>query len=370
MTPSSHADGRPAAWPLLLAASLVLTLLTLALFLLVPRFEATGPLLSPLPPGGLELVSTDDGTGSRADFTLARSPGSHVRVEALAGARDIARQPAIWHQGRIVLLQVDNQGKPRWNLPHVVARLSGTREQGLWRETFALEPGTAGLLLRLEILQTTGTLAVPLVRVIPLREAAGFRRAALFLAACWSLTALGWTAWALARVRAGARRVGLAWLLAAPVLVLSVLPPTATAPIREGAARNVGVVADVATVVRGEEAGLSANLFALSKLGHVAAWLVVGGVFLLARGQRPVVVALAAAVGLGTIAELLQHFSPNRTPGLSDAMLNAGCATLGVLMVLAALAGWRGVRGRRASAPAGRRPGAQTAGSRPCAAPP
>lgn len=338
MTPSSAVETGPPAWPLLLAATVTAVALTLLLYLWVPRFEPSGEVIVPLPPGGLAMSSTDAATPTRADVALPLPAASHLRIEAVAATRDIARQPAIWRQGRVVLLQVADDGRPRWNLPHVVLRLSGSHPERRFTETFAVEAGSASLLLRLEVLETTGDLDVRSVRIEPLGEAAGFRRSAAWLAGVWTLLAFGWSTWAIARFRAGARRIGLAWLVAVPVLVLSVLPPTTTAPLREGAARNVGVVADVATVVQGDEAGLSANLFALSKLGHVVAWLTIGALFLWARGRRPAVVAIGAAIGFGIVAELLQHFSPNRTPDMFDALLNGTCALAGALAMLGLLA--------------------------------
>ncbi len=340
MTSSAADRGLPAA-PVLLAATVLLTFLTLLHFHGTPRFQAAGPNETFLS-GEATRLSGTEGTGlpDRAEFRYVLGDAPFVRVSARLTARGIVRGRQRWQQGRLIAVQLFGNGRPRFDLPHVVARLSGDRAAGRHASTVRVERGSRTLLLRAEVLGTSGGLDIAHLRVQPLTERPGFAAGSDFIISCWLLLGLGISFWVVQALRRGTYRPALAYVVAAPALVLSVLPATATAPLRLGVAHRVDLSGLADATGRAAEAALSTNLFSLAKAGHVVMFATVGLAFAVALGRGHMARAMGLAAGFGMVAEMLQLFSPNRTASLFDVGLNLTSAVGGVLIATVALHLW------------------------------
>ncbi|MDF1719470.1 MAG: VanZ family protein [Minwuia sp.] len=349
MMTSSVADrGLPAA-PLLLAATVLLTFLTLLHFHGPPRFQADGTGTTYLASEVRSLSGADgDDTPDSIEFTHDLGNAQFVRVSAMLAASDIVQGRRRWQQGRLIAVQLFANDRPRYDVPHVVARLSGDRSMRAHAATFRVERGSAQLLLRAEVLATTGFLRVRYLQVQPLIERPGFTAGSNFIISCWVLLALGISFWVFSGLRQRRFRPALAYAVAAPALLLSILPATATAPLRLGVARRVDLSGAVDASGRAAEAALSSNLFSLAKTGHVVMFTAVGLAFALAMGRGRAMQALGLALGFGLVAEMLQMFSSNRTASLFDVGLNLSSAIGGILIATCGLYFWhRLVSGRQ-----------------------
>ena len=356
MTRCSDAEGAAAAagWKaLLLGGALLLTALTVLNFLALERYQPTGPAIALLPQGGVTLVNDDPGRIERADFAVPLPPETaFVRIRAIAEADGIAPGRRPWQRGRIVFVKRDADGKGRWDLPHVVALLKGDTGREIHEAVFAASRSADRLELRIELLRATGRLGVAAATATPMREAPGFRPAANFLAGAWLLLAITVSVWALRRVRRRRWLIGLCWLVGAVALGLSVAPGEATSPARTVAVHTVDLVASRSAGAKEKQAALSANNFSIAKAGHVLMFFCVGIAFALARGRSGPVRIFLLAAAFAALCEMMQLFSPNRSPALFDLMLNVGSASAGYWIGLAALALlWRlapALRGDRA----------------------
>lgn len=347
MTTSSAADpGLPAA-PLLIGATLLLVCLTLLQFHGMPRFQPAGQPVTYPETGPVRLqVSAAETSPGRIEIMHPRTGEDFVRIEAQLAATAIARGKRPWQQGRLVAIQVGPEGRQRMDLPHVVARLNGDRASRVYHATFRMAKDTVGVLLRAEILRTTGTLDLQGLRLQPLTERPGFSGGSRFIAGGWLLLALMISSWVVLSGWHRRWRPGLVYLVAAPTLMLSVAPAAVTAPLRLGIARNLDVAGMAGETGRAAEAALSTNLFSLAKAGHVAMFATVGATMVLAIGWRRTAsarrffLALGLSACFGLVAEMLQLFSPNRTATLLDVSINLVSATGGVLIATLALLIW------------------------------
>lgn len=347
MTTSSAADpGLPAA-PLLIGATLLLICLTLLHFHGMPRFQPAGQLVTYLETGPVRLqVSAAETSPGRIEIMHPRRGETFVRVEARLAATAIARGERRWQQGRLVAIQVGPNGRLRVDLPHVVARLNGDRASRVYRATFRMAEDTVAVLLRAEILRTTGTLDLQGLRLQPLAERPGFSGGSRFIAGGWLLLALMISVWVFGSGWHRRWRPGLVYVVAAPTLLLSIAPAAVTAPLRLGVARNLDLAGMAGESGRAAEAALSTNLFSLAKVGHVAMFATVGAVMVLAigwrrsGGARRLFLTLALSACFGLVAEMLQLFSPNRTATLFDVSINLISGTGGVLIATLGLLIW------------------------------
>ncbi|MDF1734407.1 MAG: VanZ family protein [Minwuia sp.] len=352
MTTSSAADrGLPAA-PVLIGVTLLLVCLTLLHFHGMPRFQPAGQALDYLESGPVRLDAGEgDPIPARMEVTHQRRGEAFVRFEARLAATAIARGPRRWQQGRLVAIQIGPGGQLRVDLPHVVARLNGDRPGRIYRATFRMAEDTVAVLLRAEILRTTGQLDLLALRLQPLAERPGFSGGSLFIGGCWLLLALMISGWVFRSGWYHRWRPGLVYLVAAPTLLLSVAPAAVTAPLRLGVARNLDLAGMVGETGRAADAALSTNLFSLAKAGHVLMFAAVGAVAMLAigwrceRGLRSLLQALGFSACFGLVAEMLQLFSPNRTATLFDVSINLSSGTGGVLVAALVLLFWN--RSRR-----------------------
>ncbi len=334
MTSSAADRGLPAA-PVLLATTVLLTLLTLLHFHGTPRFQASGPGMVYLTGAPEPLSATD--ASDRVEFRYDLGDAAFVKVSGWLAAQDIVQGRRSWQQGRLIAVQQYANDRARYDLPHVVARLHGDRPARSYSATFRVERGSRHLLLRAEMLGTGGLLRVGRLRVQPLSERPGFAAGSVFIIGCWILLGLAISGWVLLSLLRHRYRLVLAYAVAAPALVLSILPATMTAPLRLGVARRVDLSGAMEATGRAAEAALSTNLFSLAKAGHVVMFTAVGLAFAVALGRGHVARALGLAVGFGLVAEMLQLFSPNRTATLFDAGLNLASGIAGVLVATAAL---------------------------------
>ncbi|WP_417515092.1 VanZ family protein [Minwuia sp.] len=316
--------------PVLIAAAVLLTLLTVLNFFVLDRYAVAGGTVSVLPAGGVVLTNDAPDGIARREFPVPLDPDMQfIRLTAVAEGFDIVPGGRAWHRGRIVFLRSDPQGRHIWDLPHVVALLKGNPVRWTFTEIFRSDREASALTARLELLKATGTLKVYSLTATPMREAHGFRAALNALLAGWIALGLGASWWVWRRVRRGRWLTGLAWLVCAPVLILSVLPADTTAAAGAVAVKAVDLVASETATVQEKTAAVSSNMFSIAKLGHVIMFLGVGFAIGLARGRSSTVGIWLLAVGYACLCEMLQLYSPNRAPAGFDLMLNSVSATAG-----------------------------------------
>jgi VanZ family protein len=316
--------------PVLVGVAVLLVVLTLLNFFVLDRYVASGNAVAVLPDAQLVVTNDDPAAIVRHDLPIALDGvNGFVEVVAVAEGFDIAPGNRPWHRGRIVFLREGAEGDLLWDVPHVVALLKGNPIRWTFAQVFRGDERAGSLLARVEMLKATGTLKVYSLTATPMAEAHGFRAAANGLTAGWLVLALATTFWCWQRVRQRRWLIAVAWLVATPALVLSVLPAKATSPARAVAVEAIDLVSSENASTKEKEAAVSANMFSIAKSGHVIMFFCVGFFIMLARGHAPFLAILLLAVGFAGLCEMLQLFSPNRAPAGFDLMLNTVSAGVG-----------------------------------------
>lgn len=319
----------------LIAAATMLTVLTAMNFLGLSRYDVSGPSISVLGPDGIALVNDDPAAIERRDFALnLPAAKGFIRISAVAEGFDIAPGPRPWQRGRIVFLRHDADARALWDIPHVLALLKGNPVRWTFSSVFRGDDRARTMSARIELLKATGTLKVYRLTATPMRESHGFRAVASALMAGWAALAIAVSWWTMGRLRQRRWLIGLAWLVGATALVLSVLPAQTTSPARSVAVEAIDLVSSNTATEKEREAAVSANMFSIAKSGHVVMFFLVGGFVALARGRSSGTAIVLIAVGFAGLCEMLQLFSPNRGASGFDLMLNMVSAGAGAVLVL------------------------------------
>lgn len=325
---------QPDRWgPFLFGCVLLMVLLTALNFLVLDRYQPAGEAVHVLPPEGLTVENRDRQKIVRHDIPVRLAdPRGFVKIEAVAEGFDIRAGERPWQRGRIVFLRQSLKGDHYWDIPHVVALLKDNPVRWRFTQVFGGDSRAAYLSMRIELLKASGLLKVYSLTATPMREAHGFRAVANGLTAAWLILGLAVSFWCWRRAWHGRWLIGLAWLVAAPALVLSVLPAKATNPARMVAVEAIDLVASDHASEKEKEAAVSANSFSIAKSGHVIMFMCVGFFIMLARGRSAFAAILLLAAGYAGLCEMLQLFSPNRAPAGLDLLLNMVSACVGAVL--------------------------------------
>lgn len=144
-----------------------------------------------------------------------------VLVEGRCRAQEVRRGEYSYQTGRILLVSIDETGRPRWDVAHVAVALRGSREWHAFRRRFVLSPEAASLRLMVHHGGVGGTIETDGLSVRPQR---------VNPSAGWVFT--GWGGiWGIAlfitatRLRLARRRGGGAVMAVAAAIVVGMLVP-------------------------------------------------------------------------------------------------------------------------------------------------
>ncbi len=320
---------------LLLGGAILLTVLTLLNVFGMPRYQPVGDPIDVLIDGPLTLKNDNPQDIVRHDFDLPLPPNAdYFRIVAIAEGFDIVPGRYGWHRGRIVLLQRDRSGDFLWDLPHVIALMRDNPVKWAYESTILADEQTQGLTVRLELLKATGRMTITRVTVQSMQDAPGFLPTQLFLLIGWALLLATAGVWIVLNLAARRWIVLPLALVTATALFFSVVPAKFAAPVKAVAVTSVDLVSSDKATAKEKTAATADNYFSIAKSGHVLMFIGVGLVFGLARGNASVAGVGLTALFFAALCEMLQLYSPNRSPAGFDLMLNTVSATVGYLLAL------------------------------------
>jgi len=380
--------------------------LILVFFALYDPFEATGPNLVPeadfepsawaqgMPSGRVEMSALarwrDDagheGSGGleigagrgRVEWVLENpTDASHVRVSGRLRVVGVKPGSYPWSLARLVLFWRDEHGRSRWDYPHIIAQLSGTRDWGRYEATLKIPPAARSGHLVVQHVGSSGWLFVDDLQVLAARQKPIFPWLRHVLLALWCTTFL-YALWELAPWR---RRGGLVVVGLAVAIVVGVAAPaesfehlvrwqgkvlgliddafesmTASAPEAHSQTTDVrpqalpkppAASARLAPVLAGP-VELAGAVDKLKKSGHAVLFGLLGLTAALSYlGTQPRVSPFGLAMVLLLFAaatELLQFTVADRGPNISDWTIDALGLTASLIVagpLLSAAAWWR-----------------------------
>lgn len=362
----------------------LLSVATLVLFGLLDRYNVRGPELLVNPAGqhgfggwvatpGTGSVETDgevvrlanpdpDGSVALSQLIPAIRAPSYVRVALEYRLRDVSTGLAPWERLRVIMVQRNAEGVPRWELPHTVVLDRGDAEWQQAERIFWISRRTHGMEFRIQLNKASGLVEVRDLTVRTMQEKDGFGTLRYILFMSW-LVAWVWVVVPILSQRRYKWRAVLAMLVGLGILGGSLTPHTARQILREKIGFDSGWVESrqahkeqqqqaqeevkpqpppppAAAVVSAGNPSLI--WYAVQKSGHFTLFVLLSVAVFWARPRTPVLPIVACLLSYAMIAELLQLFAEERTPQVSDAGLNVAGVLLGVLVVLA----WRALRRR------------------------
>ena len=338
----SGPEARAIALPVL--ATVVLILLTIAVFTFVPRYSAHGqPVLANADftdgfggwaidglitlhesePGRIVLHNRDPARSAHLRSTIVLPPGDrHLRLSADLAADRVKPGPEAWQTARIYLVQVGADGAYLWQTTHHLVQLVGTTLPETVSAVFDVPDSTPSVMLGIELSHATGRLEVGNLQLELVEESALFRLAATLLIGGWSLLVF-WVVMRLYRgVRSTSIRIGL-------VLAIGLLGAGLFAP---ALARSHLTMALFSAV------GL--DFFGSDIAGHALAFTLLALLVRLGRPRDPWLLHLSCWLLVGVATETLQLFAAGRAPQVADLLMDAIGAGLGLTLAEAGRKLW------------------------------
>ncbi len=335
---------------------------TVAFFVLAPRYQPTGPDLLSNPgfqngfagwriDGPASSVTAGQGVVSLANDDTSQQIGLRqtvvlpegvraVRLHGESAANRLRAGTKQWHSARIYIVPNDAAGSPLWDS---ILVLESFRRDGGWRaqETVLEVPeGPPSVTVGLQLAWTSGEMHVRGLSLVPVAIAPFAAPVERSLMAAWAvaLIAVGWRLW----------RAFPDWrerlTLAVPVgLALGgiLMPQEIKQPI-------VNALLGPGDPMSGRSPEGPGGIFAPVPVEAYAHYLMFALMALLLRRLRPAESGLAHATGfalLAAVSEVLQFFSVGRTPRIVDWLIDMGGVATGFL-IAALIRRWR-FRARR-----------------------
>jgi len=338
--------------------TLALTVASLLLFFLFERFEPVGePWLRPAAvtladgwdvqaDGTGEVSLGSEGARLRADrpqdgpllrrrFVLP--PGTEfVRVRAELAVEAVRRGPLPWQGVRIVLVQLDDQGRHQWDLPHLADVANGSQHGRSVTQEFWISRAARALELRAELRQATGEFLVRELWLEPVQEVEAFGTVRHMLFLCWVSLWL-WLVVPLMATAPRRLRHVLAMLVAMTILAGTLTPHSARQSAKQLlielertviGERDAGPEAVPGKPVAPAEVVAGAWPVA-QKAMHFLLFVVLALAALWARPDDPWLALVGYLALFAAICEVLQLFALDRTPLLSEAGINLAGVAVG-----------------------------------------
>lgn len=334
---SAKASSR--TFPLLIAATLIMVATTLAAFFLLERYQPVGDTLLADPPFSLGLVGWDqrgnahfdprrpawvtlgsDDPESRTSLkrTINLPPGLTLAfLEATVSTERVVAGDDLWQRARVYLVQLDEAGKPNWNEPHHLFRLSGTEPKQTISQVFPIPDKVDRAQLSLEMNNVTGRMTISDLRLYPVEELPGFRQIATGLMAAWAVL-LFFAAIAIFK-NIPSTKVRLALGAMVGIFAVGLFMP---APLRDA-------LIDGLNIPSGGEGGIEPDL-----IGHGIVFAIMAFLVRVGRPTDPIGLHLGCWALIAVASETLQLFTFDREPSIADFLVDGIGVVLGLTLAV------------------------------------
>ncbi len=335
--PKASAKKTWIGFAVLVAISAILVVLSVAVFLFMPRYELIGDPLVDNPafannldgweregvvhwdqetPGRivLERLSLETNTLITKDIRLPDG-NSMMMLRAQVQGDDVRPGPEFWDQARVYLAQIDTDGNVLWGEDHTLFLMDGTTEVRNYSRVYSIPDEIQSARLGIEMKNATGRLTVSKLELF---EA---QRPTAFLITAGSLL-LAWAALIVYTARLTLRGIEslkiqiLLIVTAALAIVAIMLPGDLFADSWRAFAYRFGL----------EDLDVNG-------VAHAVIFAILAIIVRLGRPSDSIWLHIAAWLPIAVASEVLQLFTIEREPSLSDLLLDMA----GVLFGLALL---------------------------------
>lgn len=339
-TSSNARTSAKKAWigfAILVALSAILVVLSIAVFLFMPRYEIVGEPLVDNPafanelegwqregvvdwdratPGSIVLERLDLETNTLMTKDIPLPDGdSLMMLRAQVQGDDVRPGPEFWDQARIYLAQVDADGAVLWGEDHTLFLMDGTTEVRNYSRVYSIPDEIRTARLGIEMKNATGRLTVSKLELFEAKRPTAFLITAGGLLLAWTALIVYAARQTLRGIESVRLRIWLA-VTAALAIIAIMMPGDLYADSWQVFAYRFGLEdLDINGIAHGVIFAVLAIIVRLGRPSdsiwlHVAAWL-------------PIAVA----------SEVLQLFTIEREPSLSDLLLDMAGVLFGLALV-------------------------------------
>ena len=316
----------------------VLTIATFASLIWIDRYQQIGPdvltshwgIWAPennrvdISEDELTLFSANPPIGVSAHQVLAAiEPGTVLLFSAEIKSDHVVRGKKPWNLARVVLVQNDGQ-KDLWNLPLILAAVTGTQDWTFYQNFFYITPQTHSTRVIAELHQSTGSLQVRNMQLYPVHETETSRWAKNILLFSWGaffLLLVG--SCVFAEKRSMLFRALLACAFISIVIGTSLPGYLKTSVIYEVEAQ----IDDISPLIN------QVMPWDLSKLWHACVFLLLGSALALMIKQAPLSQAMTIIIMMAAGTEMMQLFIDGRTPLVSDVFIDTAGGFVGLYFI-------------------------------------
>lgn len=318
-----------------IAVFVVLTLVTFASLIWVDRYQQIGPNLltdhwgiwapgnnrADISEDELTLFSANSQVGVSVQQALpAIESGTVLLFSAEVKSEHVVRGKKPWNLARVVLVQNDGD-KDLWNLPLILAALTGTQDWTYYQNFFYISPQTRTTRIIAELHQSTGTLQVKNLQLYPVHETATYIAAKRIILFSWGGFFLLVTGSCLfAEKRSVIFRALLAAAFMSVVIGTSLPGYLKTSVIYEVEAQ----IDDISPVIN------KVMPWELSKLWHACVFLLLGSALVLMIKHAPLTQLMTVTIMMAAGTEMMQLFIDGRTPLVSDFFIDSAGGLVGI----------------------------------------
>ena len=133
----------------------------------------------------LHLTSPDTRTGARMYQTLSEPlAGKRIQLQAQVQARGVQAGAKPWNKARLLLVQY-REGKPRYDVGHVAAALDGSTDWQTVDKVFTIAPDTDECRVVAQLSRSSGEFTVKGLSLYEVRETVFYGWAKLFVRGAW-----------------------------------------------------------------------------------------------------------------------------------------------------------------------------------------
>ncbi len=272
----------------------------------------------------LALYSSSSRIGARVSQDLqAIERGSVLLFSAEVKCDNVVRGRKPWNLARLVLIQNDGE-KDLWNLPFILAALTGTHDWESYQNFFYITPETQSARVVAEIHLSTGSLQIRNLQLYPVNETATYlwvKKIILFAWGAFFLLLIGSCLFT-------EKRSLLFQLFLMSAFVSIVIGTSLPGYMKTTVMYEVEAQMDEISPAFTDSVPMD-----LSDVWHACIFLLLGLILSLMMKQVPFIHILAIIIMMAGGTEIMQLYIDGRTPQISDFFIDAVGGICGILLI-------------------------------------
>lgn len=316
----------------------VLTIVTFASLVGIDRYQQIGPdiltgqwdIWAPgknrvdVSENELALFSVNPATGVSAHQALpTMEPGTVLLFSAEVKSDHVVRGKKPWNLARVVLVQNDGQ-KDLWNLPLILAALTGSQEWTPYQNFFYMTPQTRTARVIAELHQSTGSLQVRNMQLYPVHETEIYLWAMNILLFSWA----GFFLLIVGSCLVAEKRSMMFRAVVTAAFISIVIGTSLPGYLKTGVIYTVEAqIDDISPVIN------KMMPWELSKLWHACAFFLLGSALALMIKKAPISQVMTTVLMMAAGTEIMQLFIDGRTPLVSDVFIDAAGGFVGIYFI-------------------------------------